>query len=151
MGGDRLHDARRKQLCRCSRAPGPGPRPVAAENTELHAYLCSSFLCSLAIAPFIVTGRSFASWHAAVRDGGVSSDVDHDHDGFSSADFNLWPAFPKLVLLVTDGRGRLFGLDRRRRESRPYRARVAGNRASVETDFRPRVVRHIRMNGKDRG
>ncbi len=112
---------------------------------------CCSWSSSLAIAPFLVKGGDFAAWHDAVRAAAFQVTSIMTTTGFASADFNLWPAFPKLVLLVLMVVG---GCSASTAGGVKVARIVLAWRVvarSIETEFRPQVVRHIRMNGKDHG
>jgi len=118
------------------------------KNTELHAYLLLLGLGTLAITPFIEQGSGWVAWHDAVRTAAFQVSSIMTTTGFASTDFNLWPAFPKLVLLALMVVG---GCSASTAGGVKVARIVVAWRVvmrSIETEFRPHVIRLIRMNGR---
>lgn len=118
------------------------------KNTELYAYLLLLGGCTLAITPFLAEGGSWGAWSEAFRTSLFQVTAVTTTTGFASVDFNLWPAFPKLVLLMLMVVGGCSGSTAG--GVKIARIVVAGRVVlrSIEAEYRPRIVRHIRMNGR---
>ncbi|MGH8018649.1 MAG: TrkH family potassium uptake protein [Opitutaceae bacterium] len=117
-------------------------------NTELRAYLLFVVCASLAITPVLLTSGFSEDWHEALRTAVFQVVSIMTTTGFASADFDLWPAFSKLLLLalmVIGGcSGSTAGGVKVARVVVAFRVVLR----SVELEFRPHVIRRIQMNKK---
>lgn len=117
-------------------------------NTEFRAYLLIIAIASLAIAPFLLQSGAASSIHEALRTAVFQVVSIMTTTGFATADFDLWPTFAKVVLLVLMVVG---GCSASTGGGVKVARIVMATRAllrSIELEFRPHVVRRIHMNGK---
>lgn len=117
-------------------------------NTELRAFLLILGLSAAAIVPFIATPQFSTGLHDSIRAAAFQVVSIMTTSGFATKDFDLWPTFPKVLLLVLMVIGgcsaSTSGGVKVARIVMALRALVR----SVEIEFRPHVVRRVHMNGK---
>ncbi len=117
-------------------------------NTEFRAYLVILGGASLAIMPVLLTSGFSENGHDALRASVFQVVSVMTSTGLVSVDFDLWPAFPKLLLLVLMVIG---GCSASTAGGVKVARIVVALRValrSIELEFRPHVVRRIQMNRK---
>ena len=117
-------------------------------NSEFCAYLLILFGASAAIAQILLTSGLSEDIHSSVRSAVFQVVSIMTTTGFATADFDRWPTFPKVFLLVLMAIG---GCSASTGGGVKIARIVMAIRVllrSVELQFRPNVVRRIHMNGK---
>jgi len=121
---------------------------IIRRNTELHAYLGILIGASAAITFFIIGSPGTETLHAAIRAAAFQVTSIMTTTGFATADFDLWPTFPKVLLLALMVIGGCSGsTGGGAKVVRIVVAFKVGLR-SIDREFRPRLYRRIHMNGK---
>lgn len=117
-------------------------------SSETGAYVAFLGLAIVAIGVILLARGIFTNWHESFRAAAFQVASIMTTTGFATQDYDIWPTFPKVILLALMFVGGCSG-------STAGGAKVArvllGIRTilqSVEVAFRPHVVRRIHMNGK---
>lgn len=124
-----------------------GRLAIVRRNTELRAFVALFLGSALAMTPFILSESTPGGWSEALRAAAFQTASILTTTGFATADFDLWPPFPKLLLLALMVVG---GCAASTSGGVKVARIVVALRAlarSIELEFRPRLVRRIRMNG----
>jgi trk system potassium uptake protein TrkH len=125
-----------------------GRMVVVRRSTELRAFLGILAFASVAIAVSLARNDEHASLHETVRASVFQVVSVMTTTGFATTDFDVWPTFPKLALLVLMIVGGCSGSTAGGVKVARIVIAVRTLMRSVEMEFRPRVVRRIRMNGR---
>ena len=117
-------------------------------NSEAKAFVLILLISSVAIAVFLLTQGATTDWHKAFRDSAFQVASIMTTTGFATDDYDFWPTFPKVLLLVLMIIGGISastaGGVKLGRVVIAWKVVLRG----IEKEFRPRVVRLVRINGK---
>lgn len=121
---------------------------LLGRNTEFKSFLLILLISSMAIALFLMIQWTPGGWHHAFRDAAFQVASIMTTTGFATDDYDLWPTFPKvllLILMIVGGcSASTAGGVKVGRVAMAWKVALRG----IEKEFRPRVVRTIRINGK---
>jgi trk system potassium uptake protein TrkH len=125
-----------------------GQFDMIRRNSEAKAFVLILLISSIAIAVFLLTQGGKTEWHEAFRDSAFQVASIMTTTGFATDDYDFWPTFPKVLLLVLMIIGgcsaSTAGGVKLGRVVIAWKVILRG----IEKEFRPRVVRMVRINGK---
>jgi trk system potassium uptake protein TrkH len=125
-----------------------GQFDMIRRNSEAKAFVLILLISSIAIAVFLPTQGGKTEWHEAFRDSAFQVASIMTTTGFATDDYDFWPTFPKVLLLVLMIIGgcsaSTAGGVKLGRVVIAWKVILRG----IEKEFRPRVVRMVRINGK---
>ncbi|MEZ5277467.1 MAG: TrkH family potassium uptake protein [Opitutaceae bacterium] len=121
---------------------------VLRTNTEFHAYLFILLVSILSIAAFLLRENLAHGWHHALRASAFQVSSIMTTTGFATEDYQLWSAFPKILLLVLMAIGGCSASTAGGMKVIRLVVGVLSSRNSIEKSFRSSVVRRIVVNGR---
>jgi trk system potassium uptake protein TrkH len=125
-----------------------GQFDMIRRNSEAKAFVLILLISSIAIAVFLLTQGGKTEWYEAFRDSAFQVASIMTTTGFATDDYDFWPTFPKVLLLVLMIIGgcsaSTAGGVKLGRVVIAWKVVLRG----IEKEFRPRVVRMVRINGK---
>lgn len=125
-----------------------GQFDLIRRNSEVKAFILILLFSSFAITVFLLTQGGKTGWHQVFRDSAFQVASIMTTTGFATDDYDFWPTFPKVLLLVLMIIGgcsaSTAGGVKLGRVVVAWKVMLRG----IEKEFRPRVVRTVRINGK---
>lgn len=117
-------------------------------SSETGAYALFLALSILAVGGMLIASGTMTGWHEAFRAAAFQVASIMTTTGFATTDYNVWPTFPKVILLALMFVGGCSGSTAGGAKVARILLAIRTILKNVEIEFRPNVVRRIQMNGK---
>jgi len=117
-------------------------------SSETWGYFLFLGLAILAIGGTLLASGTVSGWHESFRSAAFQVASIMTTTGFATTDYDIWPTFPKVILLTLMFVGGCSGSTAGGAKVARVLLAIRTILKNVEIEFRPNVVRRTQMNGK---